>query len=91
MRIIAPTPALFTLIPGECLKPKTEWRMTQSEANPSLDYGSLLAGKKSREQCFFGLPEGTGAPKNDCSTSLFGPVSLLKRTGKLDGQAGKYY
>jgi hypothetical protein len=34
-RAIAATRAQFAHFPGECLKPKTRWRMTQSAANPS--------------------------------------------------------
>jgi hypothetical protein len=32
--------------------------MTQSEANPSLDYGSLLAGKKAGKNAFLGCRRG---------------------------------
>jgi hypothetical protein len=36
----------------------TVWWMTQSEANPSLDYGSLLAGKKAGNNAFLGCRRG---------------------------------
>ena len=55
--------------------------MTQSEANPSLGLWFPASREKSREQCFFGLPEGTGAPKNDCSTSLFDRFPYSREQG----------
>ena len=62
--------------------------MTQSEANPSLDYGSLLAGKKAGNNAFFGLPEGTCAPKNDCSTSLFDRFPYSREQGNSTAKQG---
>ena len=62
--------------------------MTQSEANPSLGLWFPASREKSREQCFFGLPEGTGAPKNDCSTSLFDRFPYSREQGNSTAKQG---
>src|ERR1700686_4803974 len=62
--------------------------MTQSEANPSLDYGSLLAGKKAGNNAFLGCRRGRVRRKMIVPQSLFDRFPYSREQGNSTAKQG---
>ncbi len=85
---IATAGAQFAHFPGECLKPETRWRMTQSAANHPPRQISLIIRENTGNFRDFGRPAVDLKQKKPCFLCGFARIPYSTEQGILKREQG---